>query len=227
MCYNNANQTTPTPFAAAGSKANPLYPSSGSTATALTPVSSGAPDTSGKLPTPSPLPQSSAGKLPASDLPLPKKENLDADAGAGAGTIYEDNPSSGSEPWRKYVVKPDSEGWVPVDNGTHYGYKDDKTPDPNSAKGIGAHTKNLQNLKSFALTSSLRESLGAKPGDSVEFVDKKGRVIEGIFHDHAPQDDKRADIYDKHGSEKAGTPFEAVKARLVKRPAKNLYANNN
>lgn len=225
MCYNNANQTTPTPFAAAGSKANPLYPASGSTATALTPASSGAPDTSGKLPTPSPLPQSSAGKLPASDLPLPKKENLGADAGAGEGTVYEDK--AGSESWRKFVVKPDADGWVPVDNGTHYGYKDDKTPDKYSARGIGSHTKNLRDKKSFALTASLRESLGARPGDVVEFVDKKGRVVEGIFHDNAPQDDKRADIYDKYGSERAGTPFEAVKARIVKRPAKNFYANNN
>lgn len=184
MCANN-NQTTPAPFAMAGSKANPLYPSAGSSSfvAPTTPVPPPAPAKSSSPQSPAPL-----GELPASDLPLPKKENLAPEAGTGEGH---------SE------IKT-----------THYGYPDDPYMDKYTKAGKGKWGK-LAGEESLALTDSMAEKLGVKPGDVIETTDDKGKVRKGVYIDRAPQDDHRIDIYDPSGSEKKGEPYKIVKARKV------------
>ena len=91
--------------------------------------------------------------------------------------------------------------------------------DPETAQGNGKFGKLTPG--SLALTDSMAQSIGAKPGDKIELKDAQGATHVGQYLDRAPQPEKRVDIYDPNGSEKKGAPFQAVSARRI---PSSLYA---
>lgn len=195
MCSTNNTNGQQGFFPVAGSKSNPLYPGASTTPQAApSAVSAGS--------SISPLPPASGGASSASDLPLPKKENLGTEPGAGVGQSDE----------------------VTDFQTTHYGYKDDPYMDSYTAKGEGKFGKLRDS--SVALTDSMAKKMGIKPGEEMELKDKAGNIRIGTYDDRAPQKDNRIDLYNPKGSQKAGEPFIAVSARVVRSKAKTMYANN-
>ncbi len=111
-------------------------------------------------------------------------------------------------------------------NATHYGYPDDKTPDSNSAKGIGAFNDNKLGPNSVAISDDVAKKLGldtVRGGGTVELKDSKGNSRLVTYDDRAPENG-RIDLYDPTGSEKKGQPFDAVSAIKVS-GGKNTAAN--
>ncbi len=120
-------------------------------------------------------------------------------------------------------------------NTTHFGYKDDPTPDSDTEAGNGKWGK-LVDGDSLALNDTMAKMVGAKPGDKIELKDAKGNTRVGTYIDKVPDKDgpgPRLDIYNPTGSEKGGTPFSAVSARkLSGKPSQGqiaaaLYSNQN
>jgi len=114
-----------------------------------------------------------------------------------------------------------SEGDTPSDwrsgaETTHYGYGDDTTPDRNSRNGIGAFDNPLSS-GAVAVSRSLEKKMDLLPGDVIEMSGQNGEKRYGYFADRTSDKltNDRIDLYDPHGSEEKGAPFNAVSYRKV------------
>jgi hypothetical protein len=107
--------------------------------------------------------------------------------------------------------------WQEGAETTHYGYSDDSTPDTNSTNGVGAFGKNPLSPGVVALSPSLEATTGAQPGAVIEMRDENGNKRLGYFGDRTSQKltNDRIDLYDPHGSEANGAPFQASKFRVL------------
>ena len=54
----------------------------------------------------------------------------------------------------------------------------------------------------------MAKQIGAKPGDQLKAIDSNGNTHMVSYDDVAPEANNRVDIYDPHGSEKAGEPYQ-------------------
>lgn len=90
---------------------------------------------------------------------------------------------------------------------SNYGYATDKTPDYNSnVLRVGHSDNKLVSGRSAALTKSLAERFGIKPGDEFEAVDSNGKVYRRRYDDTVPSTYKGSplpetvDLYDVSGN---------------------------
>ena len=98
---------------------------------------------------------------------------------------------------------------------TQYGYADDPYMDSETKKGNGAYHK-LEKGVSCALTGSAKAALKAQRLSWIKITFADGRSQVRRVDDHAPQGEKRVDLYNPDGFDKTLADFADV--TLTKAP---------
>ena len=74
----------------------------------------------------------------------------------------------------------------------------DKYGDSDTDAGVGIQNRKLTR-QSCALTDTVRDALGALPGDNIEIDLGGGQIIYRVYDDRAPEANARVDLYQPIG----------------------------